>query len=889
MSVIPVQGGECVKVITKLALSRITSKKARSAVICAAILLTQVLFMTIVSISVNMVSGYSLMMRMASGTDYHGYLRGATFTLTGEELRDAARQSNDIAEAVVSSNVAQYAMSEDAIHTSGDFIRAIECEEDLQHFYTDLIEGEFPNNDTEILVNPLYFPDAKVGDTVGLYYISYIGERAGTAYAAFTVSGIIKSRTDAQMNVVMRYSDTLEETYGFSGQYLNVYFMFDNSMNLTGKFDALVNETLAEYKLPEHEVHGVLNQAYLQSSLSEALNPASVFLILFSTAVVFLCSFLLIYNVYSIALTQDMQAFGLLNVIGTTHKQMRQMIIIQSMLLFAVTFPVGLIAGYFIGWKMLSPLLFSSLAYEGLRFEFNLWIPLATILLTIFTLLWSATRPLNKLKALTPIATVDYSPAADLPKRYVRNKNYVRKNVTPNAGRMAKYTISRNRKKTVITALSMSLSVILFMLIATLCDYMIAYTESNMQYADYIVNLNHTYRLEGVLTETTMTYDADGGIGMSESYCEAVRNSVYTDEVFLIRTAMTNTSTPRAARESLGYLRNEYKFFDSYPELRKALSGHLDILVVGIPDELFSMIQISEKNNLGSGYKSGYAVYDGEKTAGITDSKGNLYDFGYFQDGESVKLGSGNYQIIRSDVISPTNSITGWINCSLFRAVLYLPESAFLAEIGEGLIYAMLINAKEDCYDLLRTEFNNLGDDFSVTVDEAAEAQYLAEAAESGTSVMETLSFSAGIDGRMDNFDQMKQTVASIQTVGYSLAGMIFLIGALNIVNTALSSAAERKREFAMLEAVGMTDKQMMRMLLTESIYSGGVAVLITVCVGFPLIAVIINTAMDALVSLHWLSGVLMMAVCIMVSILSGMTVFRLTKSAAVVERIKVE
>lgn len=149
------------KVITKLALSRITSKKARSAVICAAILLTMVLFMTIVSISVNMVSGYSLMMQMASGTDYHGYLRGTTFSLTGEELRDAARQSNDIAEAVVSSNVAQYAMSEDAIHTSGDFIRAIECEEDLQHFYTDLVEGEFPDNDAEILVNPLYFPDAR--------------------------------------------------------------------------------------------------------------------------------------------------------------------------------------------------------------------------------------------------------------------------------------------------------------------------------------------------------------------------------------------------------------------------------------------------------------------------------------------------------------------------------------------------------------------------------------------------------------------------------------------------------------------------------------------------------------------------------------------------------
>ena len=129
-------------------------------------------------------------------------------------------------------------------------------------------------------------------------------------------------------------------------------YVKQNSMNITGKYDTLVNETLAEYQNPEHEVHGVLNQAYLGTSAREALNPTNLFLIFFSVTVVFLCSFLLIYNVYSIALTQDMQAFGLLNVIGTTHKQMRRMTVIQSMILFAGTLPVGLLAGYFIGWKM---------------------------------------------------------------------------------------------------------------------------------------------------------------------------------------------------------------------------------------------------------------------------------------------------------------------------------------------------------------------------------------------------------------------------------------------------------------------------------------------------------------------------------------------------------
>ena len=57
----------------------------------------------------------------------------------------------------------------------------------------------------------------------------------------------------------------------------------------------------------------------------------------------------------------------------------------------------------------------------------------------------------------------------------------------------------------------------------------------------------------------------------------------------------------------------------------------------------------------------------------------------------------------------------------------------------------------------------------------------------------------------------------------------------------------------------------------------------------FSVDSLIINTAMGALVSLHWLSGVMMLAVCITVTILSGLAVFRLTKSAAVVERIKLE
>lgn len=145
------------------------------------------------------------------------------------------------------------------------------------------------------------------------------------------------------------------------------------------------------------------------------------------------------------------------------------------------------------------------------------------------------------------------------------------------------------------------------------------------------------------------------------------------------------------------------------------------------------------------------------------------------------------------------------------------------------------------------------------------------------------------IEGRLDDYAEHEKTVLSIGTVGYSLSGMIFLVGVLNIVNIALSSVTERKREFAMLEAVGMTARQLRRMLLSESLYSGGIAVVMTLFVGFPVIALLVDTAMDALVELDLTLGVIMLAVCIAVSILSGAAVLHLIWGPSVVERLDEE
>ncbi len=834
-------------VITKLALSRIRTRIARSFVICAAIFLTAVLFMTVVSISANIIDSYTQIMFLDWGTDYHAYLLTDAFTLTPEELRDKAAESKYVKEAVL-------VCADNGIYT-------VENEDILEHFFTEMESGEFPESADEVLVNPKYFPDAEIGQTVSLED----GRRA-------TVSGILASRSGRPVKAVF---GGIPAASGKTA----VYILMKNSLNLQEKYDSLID---AQYWDEVPEYLGAVSPAYLQTVM-QAFNPANVFLMLFSAAVVFLCSFLLIYNVYSIALTQDMQSMGLLSVIGTTHKQLRQLIRTESAILYGMSIPFGLIAGYLIGWKILSPLMFVSALAEGeLRFRFTPWIAVLTALLTLGTLLWSADRPLRKLKKLTPIATVDYNPSADLPVQYVRKKNYGKKHAVPDPVKLAKYAVSRNRKKTVITALSMAMSVILFVLIATLCDYMLAYTESHISMTDYIIEPEKTYRYVNPVQENTilppdeytMPVRIDEGRGMTEDFITSVENLPDVDKVWRIRSAVVDIPTPARTVSQLRELKGmvaEYAWSDM---MQEAMEGRIGCAVVSIPDEFFRHLRYDDDTTIGEGYEDGWIVYEDFQPA-----------FSYFTEEDTVKLNMGEYRVKVPGQL-PAYRITGFLNKMSGRAVLFLPESAFLREFGEGMTCMLLLDAAD--YDAVRPALEELCGNITMTVDEeyyeAARARYR----EQFGFEEETVGISASIRGRYDNLDDMKQTVVSLQTVGYSLAAMIFLIGALNIVNTALSSATERKREFAMLEAVGMTDRQMMRMLLTESLYSGGAAVLITVGIGFPLIAVIINTAMDALVSLHWLSGVIMLTVCIAVSILSGIAVFRLTKSAAVVERIKV-
>ena len=66
------------------------------------------------------------------------------------------------------------------------------------------------------------------------------------------------------------------------------------------------------------------------------------------------------------------------------------------------------------------------------------------------------------------------------------------------------------------------------------------------------------------------------------------------------------------------------------------------------------------------------------------------------------------------------------------------------------------------------------------------------------------------------SFDDLTSLII---TIGGALSIIIGIIGIANFVNSVLTSVITRKKEFAMLQSIGMTGKQLKRMLSFEGLY----------------------------------------------------------------------
>lgn len=783
--------------IFRLARLQIQSHRLRTIFVAVAVVLTSILYMTVSSISYCILDSTQLSMMLAAGSDFHASVSDTGYSLSGETLRREIQNFPEVSEAFLLGIGS--AFSTDAAYTDrenqGMDIVFTDSEKILSHLFMTPTEGKFPKSPDEIMLYEGAFSSLSVGEHVRLTYDCPNGE---TEEKSYTVSGFYGCDADRPIPAVTLYNgDTIQKL----NLAVEVMIRFHSSFGIDRRLEAVTGR-LEEWELPGGNRNSQINYAYAAADLSEFFQPGNILLILCVVAVVFFAAFLLIYNIFSISLAQDIRTFGLLQVIGTTHRQMKKLTYVQIIFIGCAALPIGLLLGYFIGFKLLSPV-FMSLSGTTLPYRFSSWIVLISAGLTSFTLFFSALRPLKRIKKMTPVQSVSAEPEEDC------NKKDRCREIPASPRSLALAGIRRSRGRMLITSLSAMVSVLLFVIVGGLVDGFVGSTYERLGMFDIDLSLVCDEKnLSGISSVPPSLTNVSKHAAVETDVIERLASSDAVKEMYLLRfehiTAEISPVLEEKIRTFLAQQENEF-VRQEYQDILD--SGLINAVVLGIPDELCPYIVVSKEAEKPV-YYNGAELYDGCHVLCISTSDNGLSfcDMHLFAgdvlSSDALKM---NYEVICAElpygIWTALRKICSYQDGGSGDALFLLPTSVFEKEFSDAPVLTVLANAKDGMEEILREEAQECTDgrcvDFSGVL-------YCYRTA-----------------GRLDELAKLQIRLAAICLTGYSLCGIILLIGLMNMLNSALTSMVLRRREFAILETVGMTRAQLRRMLLYENSVGG--------------------------------------------------------------------
>lgn len=185
-------------------------------------------------------------------------------------------------------------------------------------------------------------------------------------------------------------------------------------------------------------------------------------------AIIMVGSVSLIYNAFSISVSERTRQFGLLASIGATKKQIRRSVYTEAVTLCALGIPLGVLAGFggiFVTLKLLSPRIDQMLSMAGgtvtLRAVFSPLGMLLSALIAMITVLISATIPAAKATRISPMEAIRQNRDNRQPRKAKKlGKGSLRLFGLPGALGKAYYTVSRGKYRT--TVISLVISFVLF-------------------------------------------------------------------------------------------------------------------------------------------------------------------------------------------------------------------------------------------------------------------------------------------------------------------------------------------------------------------------------------------------------------------------------------------
>ncbi len=524
-------------------------------------------------------------------------------------------------------------------------------------------------------------------------------------------------------------------------------------------------EVTSQYGLEERVS---VNEAYGTATVSlSSMLPLAA-----GIAVIFIAGYLLIYNVFYISIAQDIRFYGMLKTLGTTQGQIRKIVYKKAIRLSFVGIPLGLLTGWPVG-RLLLPFIVNILT-DDMRVvtTVNPVIFLTAIAFSLTTVFISCRKPAALASRVSPIEALRFVEQAGTKKKR-RNSRHI------NTIMMAKNNLGRNRKKVMIVTMSFALSIVLLNSVYTYVtsfdfDKFVAdFSLTDFTVADTtVINCYAPFHTANVSRDFISQAESLKGLEeIGSVYLWASRQPL--SEKDIARLQELSVSSEPIAKDLGNYMvRREH-----------------GVNVYGLDDFPAEYVQVLDGERNTEKWKAGNGVY-------VTPMR---------------MIGNGFLCLYRPGDEISVRQLDGTEKAYEVLAVVDIPkalEPPLQVDMGVDYIFPsgeLLGNMVAAGQPAMKTIFNV--DDENLPAAENWLKNYTANT-DTALDYFSKVILRRSFDGMINMY----------RLVGGVLCAILALIGILNFINSMTTSILSRHREIAMLQSVGMTGKQVRRMLLYEGI-----------------------------------------------------------------------
>lgn len=712
-----------------------------------------------------------------------------------------------------------------------------------------LVDGSFPKNENEVVISNHVITNGglnyKVGDIVTFKYGKRNIEGNDTLANSELVDGeFLTNEGTHTYKIVGIVERSNFESYSASGYTaftvdvnsdkgnVNLYVMFNKNKKIIKQSEELAKELNYNGDI---NYNSTLLALYGESTYGNVMSSMGGMMIIMLSLVSIGC-IIVIYNSFAISVMERKKEFGLLSSIGATKRQLSHTVFFEAVVVGVIGIILGILGAYIgIGCVIL---IINNLISDMLEYKLHLVTnPLFIIIPVIFMIIVigvSAFIPSRRASKVSPIEAIRQNDDIKINKKKIRTSKLVNK-LFGIEGEIALKNIKRNKKKYRVTIVSLFISIVLFISFSSYMNYTLNTASSVMGEVPYDYQISY------------FGDDPNNDKEALDKINEIVKSS---DVKEYVSYSVSNLS-----------IIGNYTYSDEYLDFYKSAYGDDGIKALNNLKYQYISIYILDDNSYNK-YKKLIGI-DNDSVILLNKFKGVSYGNNKRVNYDIPVINNGNINIKICNFDNDEDvDTTKYCNKKIDNIFVTNKSFDLIEEFSYMDYFKLIVNKK--LYDSISdssthyTQFNIISDNtnnidkLTKELDKYSNVNY--------TNIKEAMK-------------QANNLILVVKILMYGFISLVTLIGVTSVFNTISTSMALRKREFAVLRSIGLTNRGFNKILFFESLFFGMKSLIFAIPVSIG-ITVLIHYALADMVSI---STIIIPWKYIIISIVSVFVIVLLT------------